>query len=176
MAPLREWMKSIHERWTKQDAPSTPQQQRRTILQAVKAWVIDRSVSPFGQVTTSLRGTAKLQLERELVRLPLEEFGLEESCEFATAIRDRLYAPVFKRHAREAERQRVEAEQHHKMDVEASGTRFRADRRKTVLIQLYDNPLLKQPLKRAHIKLRLLGHWGTTSGLNFIYVHQETGS
>lgn len=34
-------------------------------------------------------------------------------------------------------------------------------------IYLYDNPLLKQPLKLAHIKPRLLGHWGTTPGLNF---------
>ncbi len=38
-------------------------------------------------------------------------------------------------------------------------------------IYLYDNPLLKQPLTRAHIKPRLLGHWGTTPGLNFIYMH-----
>ncbi len=38
-------------------------------------------------------------------------------------------------------------------------------------IYLFDNPLLKQPLKRAHIKPRLLGHWGTTPGLNLIYVH-----
>ena len=38
-------------------------------------------------------------------------------------------------------------------------------------IYLYDNPLLKQRLTRAHIKPRLLGHWGTTPGLNFIYVH-----
>ena len=38
-------------------------------------------------------------------------------------------------------------------------------------IYLYDNPLLKQPLKREHIKPRLLGHWGTTPGLNLIYVH-----
>ncbi len=38
-------------------------------------------------------------------------------------------------------------------------------------IYLLDNPLLKQPLKREHIKPRLLGHWGTTPGLNFIYVH-----
>lgn len=38
-------------------------------------------------------------------------------------------------------------------------------------IYLFDNPLLKQPLKREHIKPRLLGHWGTTPGLNFIYVH-----
>jgi xylulose-5-phosphate/fructose-6-phosphate phosphoketolase len=38
-------------------------------------------------------------------------------------------------------------------------------------IYLYDNPLLKKPLKREHIKPRLLGHWGTTPGLNFTYVH-----
>ncbi len=38
-------------------------------------------------------------------------------------------------------------------------------------IYLLDNPLLKEPLKAKHIKPRLLGHWGTTPGLNFIYVH-----
>jgi len=38
-------------------------------------------------------------------------------------------------------------------------------------IYLYDNPLLKKPLAREHIKPRLLGHWGTTPGLNFIYAH-----
>ena len=38
-------------------------------------------------------------------------------------------------------------------------------------IYLYDNPLLKNPLTLAHIKPRLLGHWGTTPGLNFVYVH-----
>lgn len=38
-------------------------------------------------------------------------------------------------------------------------------------IYLYDNPLLKVPLRREHVKPRLLGHWGTTPGLNFIYVH-----
>src|SRR5438067_6305125 len=38
-------------------------------------------------------------------------------------------------------------------------------------IYLKDNPLLKQPLTRDDIKPRLLGHWGTTSGLNFIYTH-----
>ena len=38
-------------------------------------------------------------------------------------------------------------------------------------IYLQDNPLLEAPLERAHIKPRLLGHWGTTPGLNFIYVH-----
>src|SRR6266581_1579793 len=38
-------------------------------------------------------------------------------------------------------------------------------------IYLYDNPLLRQPLQLKHIKPRLLGHWGTTPGLNFVYVH-----
>src|ERR1044071_4579303 len=38
-------------------------------------------------------------------------------------------------------------------------------------IYLYDNPLLKKPLTQEHVKPRLLGHWGTTPGLNFIYVH-----
>ena len=38
-------------------------------------------------------------------------------------------------------------------------------------IYLYDNPLLKEPLERTHIKPRLLGHWGTTPGLNLLYVH-----
>src|SRR5438874_6244800 len=38
-------------------------------------------------------------------------------------------------------------------------------------IYLFDNPLLRQPLKLEHIKPRLLGHWGTTPGQNFIYVH-----
>ena len=40
-------------------------------------------------------------------------------------------------------------------------------------IYLYDNPLLKLPLKIDHIKPRLLGHWGTTPGLNFIYAHMN---
>ena len=38
-------------------------------------------------------------------------------------------------------------------------------------IYLYNNPLLKQPLRREDVKPRLLGHFGTTPGLNFIYVH-----
>src|ERR1700737_2216768 len=40
-------------------------------------------------------------------------------------------------------------------------------------IYLYDNPLLKEPLRLEHVKPRLLGHWGTTPGLNFIYVHMN---
>jgi xylulose-5-phosphate/fructose-6-phosphate phosphoketolase len=38
-------------------------------------------------------------------------------------------------------------------------------------IYLMDNPLLKEPLRLEHVKPRLLGHWGTTPGLNFLYVH-----
>src|SRR3954471_19151250 len=38
-------------------------------------------------------------------------------------------------------------------------------------IYLFDNPLLKEPLRLEHVKPRLLGHWGTTPGQNFIYVH-----
>lgn len=40
-------------------------------------------------------------------------------------------------------------------------------------IYLLDNPLLKEPLKNEHIKPRLLGHWGTTPGLNLIYAHMN---
>ena len=40
-------------------------------------------------------------------------------------------------------------------------------------IYLRDNPLLQEPLRVEHIKPRLLGHWGTTPGLNFIYVHMN---
>ena len=40
-------------------------------------------------------------------------------------------------------------------------------------IYLRDNPLLREPLALAHVKARLLGHWGTTPGLNFIYAHMN---
>jgi xylulose-5-phosphate/fructose-6-phosphate phosphoketolase len=40
-------------------------------------------------------------------------------------------------------------------------------------IYLLDNPLLREPLRVEHIKPRLLGHWGTTPGLNFIYLHMN---
>ena len=38
-------------------------------------------------------------------------------------------------------------------------------------IYLLDNPLLRKPLVREHVKPRLLGHWGSTPGLNFLYAH-----
>src|SRR4051795_11713708 len=40
-------------------------------------------------------------------------------------------------------------------------------------IYLLDNPLLKEPLRIEHVKPRLLGHWGTTPGLNFVYAHMN---
>ena len=40
-------------------------------------------------------------------------------------------------------------------------------------IYLYDNPMLREPLSNKHVKPRLLGHWGTTPGLNFIYAHMN---
>src|SRR5215469_7235554 len=40
-------------------------------------------------------------------------------------------------------------------------------------VYLHDNPLLREPLKLEHTKPRLLGHWGTTPGLNFVYVHMN---
>ena len=36
-------------------------------------------------------------------------------------------------------------------------------------IYMLDIPLLREPLRREHVKARLLGHWGTTAGLNFVY-------
>ena len=39
------------------------------------------------------------------------------------------------------------------------------------MIYLRDNPLLKEPLKPEHIKHRLLGHWGSSPGLSFVYIH-----
>src|SRR5512132_2439077 len=38
-------------------------------------------------------------------------------------------------------------------------------------IYLLNNPLLREPLSIEHVKPRLLGHWGTTPGLNFVYAH-----
>ncbi|MCG2801728.1 MAG: phosphoketolase, partial [Cellulomonas sp.] len=40
-------------------------------------------------------------------------------------------------------------------------------------IYLLDNPLLRVPLTRDHVKPRLLGHWGTTPGLSFLYAHRN---
>jgi xylulose-5-phosphate/fructose-6-phosphate phosphoketolase len=59
-----------------------------------------------------------------------------------------------------------------KRDLEAMDAYWRAANYLSVgQIYLYDNPLLQKPLSKEHVKPRLLGHWGTTPGLNFLYVH-----
>ena len=59
-----------------------------------------------------------------------------------------------------------------KKELEAMNAYWRAANYLSVgQIYLYDNALLRKPLKIDHVKPRLLGHWGTTPGLNFIYVH-----
>jgi xylulose-5-phosphate/fructose-6-phosphate phosphoketolase len=58
------------------------------------------------------------------------------------------------------------------LDVEAVDACWRAANYLTVgQIYLCDNPLLREPLRPEHIKPRLLGHWGTSPGLNLLYVH-----
>jgi len=59
-----------------------------------------------------------------------------------------------------------------KLDLQTMDAYWRAANYLSVgQIYLYDNPLLKKPLSKEHVKPRLLGHWGTTPGLNFLYVH-----
>ena len=40
-------------------------------------------------------------------------------------------------------------------------------------LYLLDNPLLREPLKREHVKKKIVGHWGTVPGQNFVYVHMN---
>ncbi|MEP6889281.1 MAG: hypothetical protein ABI955_01125 [Nitrospirota bacterium] len=134
-APKLDVVKPISEQSLKRDASSTPLQQRRTILQAVKKRVIDCYMTSLGQVTNSMRGHAKLIIEQTLAKLPLEEIGLEEASETAVAIRDRLYASAFTGQEQAAERQRVESAAHKKKEVETLGALIRADRRKKMLCQ-----------------------------------------
>jgi xylulose-5-phosphate/fructose-6-phosphate phosphoketolase len=59
-----------------------------------------------------------------------------------------------------------------KRELEAMDAYWRAANYLSVgQIYLYDNPLLQKPLSKEDVKPRLLGHWGTTPGLNFLYVH-----
>lgn len=134
-APLRDFMKSLSELSTKRDAAQTPQRQRRPIIQAAKAQVVDRYRSSSGTVTSPMRGAAKMKIEEGLASLPLAELPFEEVCELAAAIRDQFYATAFTRQMREVDRQRVEAERRHKNELEALGAWRRADRRKKILIQ-----------------------------------------
>lgn len=134
-APLREFEKAMSELSTKQHAPQTPTQQRRHILQAAKTQVVDAYRTLLGQVTPSMRGVAKLAIERELASLPLEELPFEKVCELAAAIRDRIYELAFRKRAREAERQQAEHEARRRKEVEEFAACYRADRRKTTLIE-----------------------------------------
>lgn len=138
-APLREFEQAMREYSTKQNQPPTPQQRRREICQAAKTQVIDRYRPSSGTVTASMRGSAKMLIERELAILPLEELPFEEVLEIAAAIRDGCHGPAFTRQSREATRQRVEEERRHKKEVEALGVLIRADRRKTIFLQQANN-------------------------------------
>ena len=71
-----------------------------------------------------------------------------------------------------AERQPARADALTDTELRTLDALFRASNYLSVgQIYLLANPLLRQPLTREHIKPRLLGHWGTTPGLNFIYAH-----
>ena len=134
-APLRAFEKAMHEFSTKQEVPQTPQQLRRSILQAVKAQVVDRYQSSSGIVTSMMRGAAKMAIEQQLASLPLEELPFDEACEFAAATRDRLYAPTFKREAHEAEQQHAEQESRRRKQLEETAAGHRAAGRKATLIE-----------------------------------------
>lgn len=134
-AQLRDLVKSMCEAMTNQEAPQTPQQKRRAILQAAKAQVIDRYGTPLGQITASLRGAVKLAVERQLATIPLEELPFEEVSELVSTIRDECYAPEFSRQARETRRKNVEADRQHKKEVETLGAMLRAHRRKQKFVQ-----------------------------------------
>jgi hypothetical protein len=134
-APLRKFEQALRESSTKQQAPQTLQQRRREIVQAAKTQVINRYRPSSGTVTASMRGSAKMLIERELGTLPLEELPFEEVLELAAAIRDRLYEPALRKQAREAERQQVAHEAHRRKQIEDLAAGHRADRRKTTFIE-----------------------------------------
>src|ERR1700744_5423376 len=63
-------------------------------------------------------------------------------------------------------------EPHAQEDFRELDAYFRAANFLTIAqIYLFDNPLLREPLSAQHIKPRMLGHWGTSPGLNLIYAH-----
>jgi hypothetical protein len=134
-APLRAFEKAMLEFSTKQEVPQTPQPLHRSLLQAVKAQVVDRYQSSSGIVTSTMRGAAKMAIEQQLASLPLEELPFDEVCELAAAIRDRLYAPTFKREAQEVEHQYAEQESRRRKQVEETAAGHRAAGRKATLIE-----------------------------------------
>ncbi|WP_448562580.1 phosphoketolase family protein [Trichothermofontia sp.] len=69
--------------------------------------------------------------------------------------------------AASASAQSLSADELHKIDAYWRACNYLA----LGMIYLRDNPLLREPLKAEHVKYRLLGHWGSSPGLSFIYVH-----
>jgi hypothetical protein len=124
----------LRESSQKQKAPSTPQQ-RREIIQAAKTQIIDRYRPSSGTVTVSMRGFAKMLIERELASLPLEQVPFEEVLEFAAAMRDRFYEPAFRLQARETERQHATHETRRRKQIKDMAAGHRADCQKTTLIE-----------------------------------------
>jgi len=61
----------------------------------------------------------------------------------------------------------LSGEELHKIDAYWQACKYLA----VGMIYLQDNPLLRDPLKKEHVKLRLLGHWGSSPGLSFVYIH-----
>jgi hypothetical protein len=74
-------------------------------------------------------------IEQQLASLPLEDLPFDEVCELAAAIRDRLYAPTFKREAQEVEHQYAEQESRRCQQIEEIAAGHRAAGRKTTLIE-----------------------------------------
>jgi xylulose-5-phosphate/fructose-6-phosphate phosphoketolase len=74
---------------------------------------------------------------------------------------------IAKKEKRTMQREALSPEQLGKMDAYWRAANYLAIGQ----MYLYDNPLLREPLQLAHVKPTLLGHWGTTPGQNFIYVH-----
>ena len=68
----------------------------------------------------------------------------------------------------------TQARTYHPKDMELIHAYWRAANYLSVgQIYLLDNPLLREPLRAEHVKPRLLGHWGTTPGLNLLYAHMN---
>jgi hypothetical protein len=135
IAPLREFEKAMHEFTIEQEAPQTPQQLRRSTLQAVKVRVIDQYQSSSGMVSSTMRGDAKMAIEQQLASVPLEEVPFHEACELGAAIRDRVYAPIFKKETEEAEQQQAEQESRRRKHTEETAAGHRAAGRKATLIE-----------------------------------------
>jgi hypothetical protein len=161
-APLREFEQAMREYSTKQNQPPTPQQRRREMCQAAKTQVIDRYRTSVGQVTDSLRGGAKLAIERELASMPLEELPFEEVLEIAAATRERSYVPEFKRQAREAERRNLKEKAQRRAELEALGKLLRADRRRKIYIEQASNQA------RAYCEEKAITGWAKLSVLGDI--------